>query len=278
MEIILGKFAGFCPGVKRAWDLIGNVIRKNSGSVFILGELIHNEQAMEELAKYEVKTIENPGELRGKEGVVIIRAHGEPPKTYKKLTKMKKIKVIDATCPIVKRVQKLAYKLEQEDFKVIVCGEKDHPESKATIGYTQNGKIISSIREAKKVPRAERISVLAQTTFSPSLFKKICQILEKKAKEFKSLETICNFTQLAQEEAKELALRVNLMLVVGGRQSSNTKRLAELTRKVVPTYHIETEKEIKKKWLNGVKKVGLLAGASTPNWVIKKVKKRLEEL
>jgi len=275
METILGKFSGFCPGAKRAWNLVRKEVRKKENPVYIFGELIHNKQATQQLKKWGVKTITNLEKIeRG--GTVVIRTHGEPPETYQKLKKLK-LRIIDTTCPRVVQVQKLASKLEEKGFEVIICGEKDHPETKATIGYTQKGRVISSIEEVKRILWGKKIGVLSQTTFSTPLFKEICQVLKKKARKFKSLETICNFTRLAQKEAIRLAKMVDAIIVVGGRQSSNTKRLAELTRKVVPTYHIETEKEIKKKWLNGVKKVGLLAGASTPEWVIKKVKKRLEE-
>jgi len=274
MEIILGKFAGFCPGVKRAWSLVEKAARKKKGSIYILGELIHNKQAIEQLKKWGVKKITDPREIKGGE-TIVIRAHGESPETYQKLKKLK-LPVIDATCPWVARVQKLAPKLEEKGFRVIICGEKNHPETKAIIGYTKNGRVISSIGEAKRVPWVEKIGVLSQTTFSNYLFKEICQILKKKTKEFESVGTICSFTQLAQKEARKIAKMVDIVFVVGGRQSSNTKRLAELTRKIVSTFHIETEKEIKKDWLKGVRRVGLLAGASTPDWIIKKVKKRLD--
>ncbi|MFZ5365843.1 MAG: 4-hydroxy-3-methylbut-2-enyl diphosphate reductase [Patescibacteria group bacterium] len=275
MEIVVGKYAGFCPGVKRAWGLVAKTVQDSPSPIFILGELIHNKQAIWELESWGVKVVENSDEVKDKTGILVIRAHGEPPQTYQKLAKIKKIKVVNATCPNVTRVQKLASQLENEGFKVFVCGEKDHPEAQATVGYTKKGEIIASLEEAKKVASTEKIGVLAQTTFSPLVFKKICQILKKKCQQFKSLGTICNFTQLAQKEAREIAKKVDLVIVVGGRQSSNTKRLAEVAGEIVTTYHIETAAEIKKGWLAGVKRVGLLAGASTPDWIIKEVKEKL---
>lgn len=276
IKVMLAKNTGFCPGVKRAWNLVEKISQNKPDSAYILGELIHNKQAIEQLSKYGVKIVNKPEEIEGK-GVVVIRAHGEPPQTYRKLKKLK-LKIIDATCPLVARVQKLAKKLEEEGYLVVVCGEKDHPETKATVGYTKNGMTLGSVEEARKVPFSEKIGAVSQTTFSPAIFEQICRVLKNKASSFKSLGTICNFTQLAQKEARELALKVDLMIVVGGKQSLNTKRLLGATRKIVPTRHIETVTEVEKEWLVGVKKVGLLAGASTPDWVTKRVKKRLEEL
>lgn len=275
MKIVVGRYAGFCPGVKRAWALVlCEVAHRKNGPIFVLGELIHNRQAIERIESWGIKTIERLGEIRSQSGALIIRAHGEPPKTFQKLAKMD-LRVIDATCPSVVRVQKLAKKTEEQGYQVFVCGEKEHPEALATIGYTKRGKILSSPEEAARRGKMEKIGVLSQTTFSPSVFAKICRILAKKCRELKSLGTICNFVQLAQKEGRQIAKKVDLVIVVGGKQSSNTKRLAEVCNKLVTTHHIETASEIKEEWLNGVGKIGLLAGASTPDWVIKKVQKKL---
>ena len=269
IKVIVAKFMGFCPGVKRAWSLAEKTIQGKPNSVYILGELIHNKQAIEKLEGWGIKTINSLNEIKDK-GVVIIRAHGEPPKTFQKLKNLK-LKVIDATCPSVARVQKLANQLEKEGYQVIVCGERDHPEAIATIGYTKRGLIVGSVEEAKKIPSGKRIGILSQTTFSPIVFQKICRLLKKKSVDFKSLGTICNVTQMAQKEAQKMAKQVDLMIVVGGKHSSNTKRLAEVCQKIITTYHIETAQELKKSWFKRAKNIGLTAGASTPDWIIKKV-------
>jgi len=276
IKIISAKYMGFCPGVKRAWSLVEKTVNNKHNSIYILGELIHNKQAIEKLEKRGIKTINNLNEINDK-GVVMIRAHGEPPQTFQKLKKLG-LKVVDTTCPSVARVQKLANQLEKEGYQVIVCGEKDHPEAIATIGYTKRGLIVGSVEEAKKIPSGKKIGIVSQTTFSPVIFQKICHLLKKKSSDFKSLGTICNVTQMAQKEAKQIAKKVNLMIVAGGKHSSNTKRLAEVCQKIVSTYHIETAQELKKSWFKGVKKVGLTAGASTPDWIIKEVKIKLEKL
>lgn len=279
MKVICAKYMGFCPGVKRAWSLASR--EAGSGfarekNVYILGELIHNKQAIEKLEGWGIRTINSLDEIKGK-GVVVIRAHGEPPQTYQKLKKQK-LKFVDTTCPSVTRVQKLATQLEKEGYQVILCGEKDHPEVIATIGYTQKGLIIGSLEEARKIPPGKRIGILSQTTFSPIVFQKICRLLKKKSVSFKSLGTICNITQLAQKEAQKIAKQVDLMIVVGGKHSSNTKRLAEVSQKIISTHHIETAQELKKSWFKKVKKVGLTAGASTPDWIIKEVKFKLTSI
>jgi len=278
MKVIQGEYAGFCPGVKRAWEKVKEATRDSSRPVFILGELVHNQQAIKELEGWGVKMISDLEQIGDKKATVIIRAHGEPPKTFERLKRMENVWVIDATCPNVSRAQKLARQLSDEGYQVVVCGEKSHAEALATTSYTKGGIIISFPDEAEKLPAGRKIGVLSQTTFSPFVFEKICQILKKKAKQLELLGTMCNFTNRAQKEAREIAERVDLVIVVGGRHSSNTKRLAEVAEDVVPTYHIETAKEIKGEWLNKkVKKVGLLAGASTPDWTIREARKRLEE-
>jgi len=274
MKIIVGKYAGFCPGVKRAWALVEKAAHKKNGPIFVLGELIHNRQAIQRIESWGIKTIESLEEVKNGSGTLIIRAHGEPPKTFQKLAKIG-LRVVDATCPSVARVQKLAQKTETQGYQVFVCGEKEHPEALATIGYTKRGKILSSPEEAAKKEEMEKVGVLSQTTFSPQTFTQICQILRGKCWVFKSLGTICNFVQLAQKEGGQIAKKVDLVIVVGGKHSSNTKRLAEVCGKIVTTHHIETASEIKKQWLNSAGKVGLLAGASTPEWIIEEVQKKL---
>jgi len=276
MEIICANFMGFCPGVKRAWNLVKKTIQnKKTKPVYILGELIHNQQAMEKLNEWRIKTIDDLKEVKNKKGIVIIRAHGEPPETYQKLKNLN-LKFIDTTCHNVIKIQKLAKQLSNEGFFVVICGKKNHPEPKAILGHVQKGLIIDSVSDAKKITPKKKIGLLSQTTFSPIIFKQISRILRKKAKKFRSIETFCQITHIAQKEAQKVAKKVNLMIVVGGKHSSNTKRLVEVCKKIIPTYHIETAQELEKGWFKKIKKVGLTAGASTPDWIIKEVKQWLE--
>jgi (E)-4-hydroxy-3-methyl-but-2-enyl pyrophosphate reductase len=275
MKVICAKYMGFCPGVKRAWKLVEETNQNRKKPVYILGELIHNQQAINRLNEWGIKTINGLNEVQNKKGIVIIRAHGEPPQTYQKLKNLN-LKFIDTTCPNVIKIQKLAKQLSDEGFFIVVSGKKDHPEPKATLGHAKEGLIVDSDNDAKKISPMEKIGLLSQTTFSPVIFEKIRQILKKRTKEFKSVETFCQITQMAQKEAQKIAKKVDLMIVVGGKHSSNTQKLVEVCQKITPTYHIETVREIKKAWLEK-EKIGLTAGASTPEWVIKEIQLRLKE-
>jgi 4-hydroxy-3-methylbut-2-enyl diphosphate reductase len=277
MEVVCAKYMGFCPGVKRAWSLVEEAVKNEEKPVYILGELIHNKQAIDKLNEWGAKTINDLKEIKTKKGTVIIRAHGEPPQTYQKLKKLH-LKFIDTTCLNVIKIQEMAKQFSIKGFFVVICGKKDHPEPKATLGYAQKGIIVSSDNDAKKVSPRKKICLLAQTTFSPTVFGKISQILKKKTKKFKTAKTFCQITQMAQKEAQKVAKKVDLMIVIGGKHSSNTQKLVEACQEITPTYHIETAKEIKNVWFNKkTRRAGLTAGASTPEWVIKEVQSKLEE-
>ena len=274
MEIICANYMGFCPGVKRAWMLVKKATQNKKRPIYILGELIHNQQAADKLNEWGIKAINDLKEIKDKKSLVILRAHGEPPKTYQALKRLD-LKFIDTTCPNVVKIQKLAKQLSHDCFFVVICGKKDHPEPKATLGHTKKGLIIDSLSDAEKISPKEKIGLLSQTTFSPVLFAQISQILKKKAKEFKPIETFCQITHMAQKEAQKVAEKAGLMVVIGGKHSSNTQKLVEACQKLVPTYHIETAKELKKSWFKKAGAVGLTAGASTPDWVIDEVKNKI---
>lgn len=275
IKVISAKYVGFCPGVKRAWGLVEKTVRSKSKPIYILGDLIHNQQAINKLNNWGIKNIDNLKMIKDKRGVVIIRAHGESPQTYQKLKRLN-LKFVDTTCPNVIKIQELAKQLSDDGFFIVISGEKEHPEPKATLAYAKRGLIISTIKEAKKILPRKKIALISQTTFPPIIFEQISKILKKKSANFKSLGTICNITQMAQKEAQKVAKRVDLMIVVGGKHSSNTKRLVEVCQKIVPTYHIETAQELKTNWFKGASKVGLTAGASTPDWIIKEVKDKIK--
>ena len=275
MKVIKGKLAGFCPGVKRAWEVVEKTA--GEGPVFVLGDLIHNRQAIERLKALGVVTIYDLEKI-SPDCQVIIRAHGEPEKTYEELERLG-AKIIDATCFRVRKIQQQAAELERNGYQVIVCGEKEHPEIKATLGHTKKGKVIESALEAEKLKIQGKVALISQTTFSSEEFKKIREVLrKKKGITLKVLGTICDFTQAAQKEARELGKKVDCLIVVGGRHSSNTKRLKEVGEKIRSTYHIETADELKPGWFKDKKIVGLLAGASTPSWIISQVERKLKEL
>lgn len=275
MRVLKAKLAGFCPGVKRAWQKIAGACK--IGPVFVLSDLIHNRQAIQRLEEIGVITIHDLRKV-SQGDQVIIRAHGEPPETYKKLKK-KGARIIDTTCFRVRKVQEKAGELEKNGYRVVVCGEKGHPEVRATLGYTKRGRVVSTSEEAGRLNLEGKVALLSQTTFPFRVFQEIQKVLEdKKGVVLKVLGTICDFTRAAQKEAEELGKKVDYLVVVGGKCSSNTKRLKEVGEKIRPTFHIESVGELKPEWFEGKRSVGLLAGASTPPWIISQVERKLKKL
>ncbi|HEX2986707.1 MAG TPA: 4-hydroxy-3-methylbut-2-enyl diphosphate reductase [Chloroflexota bacterium] len=279
MEIVRAKHhAGFCGGVKRAWRLATSEAETATDPVYISGKLIHNTPAMKELEEKGIHVLE----LSNAEGVqagttFILRAHGEGPAVYARARELG-LRLIDGTCPTVRAVQRLARSLEEQGFQVVLFGHREHPEAKATIAHTQRGLIIQSAEEAAQLGRYAKIASIAQTTSSSREYAEVCRILKDKCDEFQDHGHICNFTQKAQEEAAELASRVDTMVVVGGRDSSNTRRLVEVCAERCATYQVETAEELQPDWFQGVARVGVAAGASTRDGDIEAVISRLGDL
>ncbi len=278
MEIVLADAAGFCFGVKRALDLTVRMINEAASGtpIHTLGPLIHNPQVVAELKTQGVKAIEQPGDARS--GVVIVRSHGIAPKVMKELHD-RDYKVVDATCPFVKRAMNWAKQLKEEGYQVIIVGDRFHPEVQAIIGYTdETAHVVSTPQEIQKLPIARRVGIIAQTTQSIDTFRACITELVGKVEELKAFDTICTATEQRQTSAWELAAQVDVMVVIGGRNSANTKRLAELCgERGAVTYHIETADELKPQWFEGITRAGVTAGASTPDWLIEGVLTRMNE-
>lgn len=277
MKISVVKNAGFCFGVKRAINLAFEASRKSGKKVYTLGPLIHNPQVVEELKREGVQPVKDMSKI--KSGTLIIRSHGIHPKILQK-AKSKRLKIIDATCPFVRRAQENARSLYREGYQVVVVGEAHHPEVQGIIGYAEDKAIvINQDTISLNFPENKRVGAIAQTTLNLDTFKKIIGQLLGKTKELKIFNTICNATAKTQKATLEMAKDVDLMIVVGGKNSANTTRLAKLCReKGKPTYHIETSQELKKNWFRGKKSIGVTAGTSTPNWIINQVVKKIKEL
>lgn len=271
------KFAGFCGGVKRAWKLAMKVASETEGPVYLSGKLIHNTPAMRELEQLGIRTVDAAGGPPPEGTTIIMRAHGEGPRTFARAQGLG-LEVVDATCPIVTVVQKIAVQLENEGFQVVVFGHKQHPEARATVAYTRHGIIIESPEEARSLPHYPKLAAIAQTTMLTSEYQQLCEILKTKADVFENRGRICGWTQHAQTEAVELARQVQAMVVVGGYDSSNTIQLVKVCSDVCPTYHIETADELRPEWFEGIEAVGLAAGASTREYDIAAVIEWLESL
>lgn len=278
MEIILAKNAGFCFGVKRAIKIAFDAAEEYKEGIYTLGPIIHNPQVVEKLETKGVKNIDSPAVLS--KGVMIIRCHGAPSPRIIEDAEERGIKVLDATCPFVKKAQRYAIKLYEEGYQVVVAGDKKHPEVQSVLGCIDgNGYVVESPEEIADMPCRRKIGIIAQTTQSYSNFSKIVVELLKNAREVKVFNTICDATTLRQEEAEDLAKKVDFMLVIGGRNSANTTRLAQLCRESCKrVYHIEVAEEIEEGWFDGVEKVGITAGASTPLWIIEDTVKKLKEI
>jgi 4-hydroxy-3-methylbut-2-enyl diphosphate reductase len=276
MEIIVAKTAGFCFGVKRAIDIAFKIADERRKGVYTLGPIIHNPQVVEKLTEKGIIPIEDI-EARKDIKALIIRTHGIPLELSEEISR-RGFRSIDATCPFVKKAQCYAKLLSEEGYQVVILGEKNHPEVKGLMSYVNNDVIVVDGKSSLPKLRS-KVGVVVQTTQPLEALKKVMSDAIVYAKELKVYNTICNSTALRLKETENLAGKVDVMFVVGGKNSANTTQLTKLCESLsVPTYHIETSREIKKEWLKRVKKIGITAGASTPKWIIKDVEKRIRNI
>ena len=274
MEVILADNLGFCYGVKRAIQLAEDSAAPGQVTN-TLGPIIHNPQMVAKLAENGVGTVDSLDEVKG--GTIIIRSHGVGPDVYDRVEAMG-LNMVDATCPHVRKAQSSAKMLADEGYQVVIIGEKHHPEVKSIIEWAGDGAVaIETEEEADALPKYGKLGVVAQTTFSAPKFKLIVERLLDKSSDVKILRTICTATDQRQSAAMKLATEVDLMIVIGGKNSANTTRLAQLCRDKCKTYHIETADELRDDWFDKIKKIGITAGASTPDWIIKEVYKKCQK-
>ncbi len=275
-DIYIAKHAGFCAGVKRAYILTQQALEQKN-KVAMLGPLVHNPQVVQSLNNQGVCVIDTVENACNE--TVVIRSHGVGPLVYE-LAAKKNIKIIDATCPFVKNLQEKAKLLQNNDYQVFIVGERNHPEVKAVSKHLQD--CVTIVANASEIEdfshQLQKVGVVVQTTQSRDNLINVLNQLVPQAKEIRVFNTICTATQLRQESAKDLAGKVDIMLVIGGKNSGNTKRLYEICLKEnINTFHIEHSGEIDFNWFNKSKKVGITAGASTPAWIIKEVVDQVSE-
>jgi len=268
VEIIIAENSGLCYGVKRALRIAKQTRTEKPEKVYTLGDLIHNPQVIADLEKHGIQSVKDLNKIN--KGTVIIRSHGVTPQIYDFLAN-KNINIIDATCPIVKKIQRLVSTLSKEEKEIIIVGNKEHPEIKGLIGYSHGkGVIIENEAQARKLPHKRKRAVLVQSTQNIHLFQRIVDILSAKTKELDIHNTICQSTQTRQKSTSELASQVDVLFIIGGKNSSNTHTLYKISKKVLPnTYFIEKACQITKEMLKGANKIGLSGGASTPPEAIK---------
>ncbi|MBK8304091.1 MAG: 4-hydroxy-3-methylbut-2-enyl diphosphate reductase [Pyrinomonadaceae bacterium] len=278
MQVLLANEYGFCFGVERAVEMVEEAV--NAGdTVRALGPLIHNEQEMQRLAHEGVTTISDPIQI-GRLETAVIRAHGVTPEVQKELEELA-AKVVDATCPFVTRVQKLAARAAAADRHVIVVGSPDHPEMIGVKGYAPNHAfVIKDETEVASLPRLRNPLIVAQTTIKVKTFFDTAEAVRAKTDDtVQIINTICSATKDRQEAARALAGMVDAFYIIGGRHSSNSVKLLGVCKEQCEkSFLIETEEEINDADLDGVKTVGVTAGASTPNWLIDKIVKHLESI
>lgn len=270
MEIIIADNAGFCFGVDRAVEITTNSLSISNKDIYSLGPLIHNSQAVKRFEEMGLKTINDIEEIEN--GRIVIRSHGVSKATIDKINEMN-LEIIDSTCPYVKSVHKRVEEYQNQGYNIVIIGDPEHPEVIGINGWCNDKAfIVNSLEEATKLPEMDKICVVSQTTNTQEKFETIGKIIKEKGNEVKIFNTICNATNLRQESCKEVASKVDAMIVIGGYHSSNTNKLVEISKKYCNhVYHIETSKELPLQILSKFNKIGITAGASTPDWIIKEV-------
>ena len=275
MQILKAKVQGFCFGVaitvKKADEAIAG-----RDDVTTLGHVVHNPQMVESLESRGLKNADSIEDVD--RGALFVRAHGLPVEVFARAQE-KGLEVIDATCPMVTKIHVQAQKLKADGYKIVVVGDPTHPEVKGTLSHVPGAWCIETLEDVAKLPRASRVGVVVQSTYSRERFVDIVRALSLKYYDMRAVNTICTDTNNRQIEALRLAREVEVMVVVGGKTSANTKHLAELSAmNGARAYHIEGPDELEAAWFDGVKIAGLMSGASTPGSLVDEVADRMDEL
>jgi len=274
MEVIVAKSAGFCFGVERAVNTVYQQIKKDN-IIFTFGPIIHNEIVVNDLKKKHVEVIHSIEELNHKtEGIVVIRSHGVSREIYQQILDSK-LQCIDATCPFVKRIHKIVDEKSLQGIKIVVIGDKNHPEVQGIVGWSNSRtEVIESEEEIDLLDfkKDEKLCIVAQTTFNMNKFEELVEIFQKKGYDISVANTICSATSERQNEARDIASKVDAMIVIGSTQSSNSKKLFEICSiECKHTYFIQTLDDLQLDLPNSVSLVGITAGASTPSNIIEEV-------
>ena len=268
MEVLLADKCGFCPGVRNAIQLARQTLEKES-NVYSLGQIIHNKDIVDELAQVGLKAVDSVEDIPAGDGTVIIRSHGATKQQVQQI-KDKGLDIVNATCVLVKRVQKIAHQLSDEGYNVVVIGDADHPEIKAVVGYASNVVVVGNENDIENLDTKSKLGIICQTTESPEHFAEMVGLIAKKGfSELKIINTLCKETKNRQVSAVELCQKVDVMFVLGGLNSANTKKLAQMCKKYNNrTFHLQNVSELDIRVLSGAKCAGVTAGASTPDRVI----------
>ncbi|MDE6233339.1 MAG: 4-hydroxy-3-methylbut-2-enyl diphosphate reductase [Lachnospiraceae bacterium] len=276
MEVIVAETAGFCFGVKRAVDKVYEQIKESPyEKIYTYGPIIHNEEVVGDLEKKGVSIINSKEELKMlKKGIIIIRSHGVDKEVYD-IANSNNLKIVDATCPFVLKIHKIVEKEKNNGSHIIIIGNSNHPEVQGIKGWSgEDTTVIGNEEEARNfsMEKPKKICIVSQTTFNYNKFKYLVEIISKKRYDINVLDTICNATHERQAEAKKIAANVDSMIVIGGKNSSNTQKLYEIcSKECSSTYYIQTLEDMNLCELQSSSCVGITAGASTPNYIIEEV-------
>lgn len=276
MEITVAKSAGFCFGVQRAVDSVYKELEENSGKIYTFGPIIHNEQVVEDLNKRGIEVIDTVEQLKKiKEGTVVIRSHGVAKEIYD-ILEQQKLKMVDATCPFVKKIHNIVLDESNSGKTIIIIGNDNHPEVEGIKGWV-NGEVIVINKEEQieklSLPEQTKACIVSQTTFNHNKFKYLVEIIRKKGYDITVVNTICNATHVRQVEAQKISSKVDGMIVIGGKNSSNTQKLYDICRNECEnTFYVQTVKDLNLHELKSLKSIGITAGASTPKNIIEEVR------
>ncbi|WP_425448657.1 bifunctional 4-hydroxy-3-methylbut-2-enyl diphosphate reductase/30S ribosomal protein S1 [Dethiothermospora halolimnae] len=270
MKIIVADNSGFCFGVRQAIDTTLEKIKENNGNIYSLGPLIHNKQETNRLKNKGLEIINNIDKINNKN--VVIRSHGIPLNTYD-IAKKNNVSLVDCTCPFVRNIQKKAHEYYNKGYAIVIIGKRDHPEVIGINGWCENNAyIVNSKEDIEDIPKCDKICIVAQTTITQEKFNYFTKLIEPMGEHVEVFNTICNATRLRQQSCENLAKHVDAMIVIGGYHSSNTQKLVDISKKYCRnTYHVETAEEIPISEIKKFKVIGVTAGASTPEWIIKEV-------
>ena len=276
MEVIRAKSAGFCFGVQRAVDSVYKELEENTGKIYTFGPIIHNEQVVEDLNKRGIEVIDTVERLKKiKEGTVVIRSHGVAKEIYD-ILEQQKLKMVDATCPFVKKIHNIVLDESNNGKTIIIIGNGNHPEVEGIKGWV-NGEVIVINKEEQieklSLPEQTKACIVSQTTFNHNEFKYLVEIIRKKGYDITVVNTICNATHVRQVEAQKISSKVDGMIVIGGKNSSNTQKLYDICRNECEnTFYVQTVKDLNLHELKSLKSIGITAGASTPKNIIEEVR------
>ena len=276
MEITVAKSAGFCFGVQRAVDSVYKELEENSGKIYTFGPIIHNEQVVEDLNKKGIEVIDTVEQLKKiKEGTVVIRSHGVAKEIYD-ILEQQKLKMVDATCPFVKKIHNIVLDESNNGKTIIIIGNDNHPEVEGIKGWVKGEDIVINKEEQIEklsLPEQTKACIVSQTTFNHNKFKYLVEIIRKKGYDITVVNTICNATHVRQVEAQKISSKVDGMIVIGGKNSSNTQKLYDICRNECEnTFYVQTVKDLNLHELKSLKSIGITAGASTPKNIIEEVR------